>query len=722
VVLAPPPPPTRQPAPRREVARLLLSARTRRELDEASRRLADKLEREPVEVADVAHTLRVGRQSFSERRVVTGRSDQLVATLRLPRPPAARSMRAEPSSPLVVLAAPAQRFESLLSTLTAALGGQVDVTDTMPDPLPEDRFLLLVGGGAPGPNRHVLPVEPDARPEDLFEPLDEALSAAWLHGVPVHWDALADRAGRRLPLPTYPFERRRYWALDGTVPVGGPMTSAAGDGAAAADDVEAALIALWQELFGFEEVGVDDEFGELGGTSLLAVRMALEIQQRHGVLLNLHRLGGSKATVRRVAEVIRARTKAGSQHATQAEREQVADGDVALVDADLELPLGDLGPMRQQPGPDVLLTGATGFLGAFLLPELLQRSTNRVYCLVRADDADQGWQRLLEAAQRLELPHPDPARVRVVPGDLGEVEAVCARYRDGELTRRVGHVLHAAARVVFTEPYQVLRADNVLVTAGLLRWMRANRVDDLTFVSSLAASGPQLGTPDMVLERREQPLDPEAGGYGVSKWVCERLVERAERDGMRVRVFRPGLILGSTATGACNPNDMVWRILASGLVVGAHPLDDRPLQVAPVDVVARAVVQLGVERGAVGAAYHLVDAAAVSPRRLFELLAEAGLPTRALPLDEWHRLVAERALATRDPVLSSLALYELEQRQRDQAKAACDRWRGWLGRAGLRAGVDGAALRRSLRYLAGQPAFHSLLTETPDSSWRANGK
>jgi phthiocerol/phenolphthiocerol synthesis type-I polyketide synthase E len=723
VVLAPPPAPVRRPAPERGVVRLLLSGRSRRELDEASRRLAEELERKRAAVADVAHTLRVGRPDFAERRVVTGPPEQLAAALRLPRPPAARTARAGRSRPLVVLAGPAGRFGPLPSLLAAALRGEAEVTETMPDPVPVDRFLLLVGTGEPGPNRHLLRVEPGASRGELAEPLEEALCAAWLHGVTVDWEALAGGAGRRVRLPTYPFERRSYWALEAAplrtpAPDGraaGAATTPAGPVAAAranggpAGQLEAALLALWRELFGVEAVGLDDEFGALGGTSLLATRMALEIQRRHGTLLNLHRIGGSKATVRRIAAVIRARAEAGSPHATLEERAQVADGDVALVDADLELPLGALGPARRERGRDVLLTGATGFLGAFLLHELLARTAGAVWCLVRAEDAERGWERLREAARRFRLPDPEPRRVRVVPGDLREAEAVCARHCGGELGRRVGHVVHAAARVVFTEPYRVLRTDNVLATAGLLRWMRASRVDDLTFVSSLAACGRSLGAPGTLLERREQPLEPEAGGYGVSKWVCEQLLERAERDGMRVRVFRPGLVLGSTATGACNAKDLVWRILASGLAVGAHPLDHRPLQAAPVDVVARAIVELAAEPGAVGRAFHVVDEAPVSPCGLFDLLAEGGLPTSGLPLGDWHRLVAERALATGDPVPSSLALYELERRQRDEVRADCARWREWLGRHGLGAGVDGPTLRRSLEYLVEQPEYRGCL-------------
>ncbi|MEI5097699.1 thioester reductase domain-containing protein [Streptomyces sp. PmtG] len=457
-------------------------------------------------------------------------------------------------------------------------------------------------------------------------------------------------------------------------------------------------------------MGLDDEFGALGGTSLLSVRMGLEIHARLGVLVNLHRVGGSRATVRKLAATVRAgqRAKDATPDATPDEGE-IADGEGALVDADLTLPLGTASPTTA-PGSDVFLTGATGFLGAFLLHQLIAATPHRVYCLVRADDEAEGARRLRAAAASYGLPEPPAERVRVVTGDLREVDKVCAAYRDGELARRVGHVLHCAARVVFTEPYSELRDDNVLPTLGLLRWAREHGVREFSFVSSLAATGPALGADGRTLETREQPLDPAQGGYGVGKWVCERLLERAEADGLRVRVFRPGLILGATDTGACNTKDMVWRMLAAGIATGAHPRDDRPMPMAPIDLVSRAVVDLAFTPGAAGRAFHLVAPEGVSARRLFALLGESGLPTEQLSRADWLSAVVDRARASDNEVLSSMALYDLAGHESGGNAVDAEGWRPWLTAGGHRPEPTGPSLRAGLRHLAAKnAAFLELL-------------
>ncbi|MEU8186876.1 thioester reductase domain-containing protein [Micromonospora carbonacea] len=702
MVVAAPPAPVRRPAPAAPVVRLNVSARNRVELDQLCRALADRIDSDPAQAADVAYTLRVGRAVFDERRVVTAPADRLAAALRLPRPPAVRTVRAARRTAVIV--AGEQAEPARLAALRAVLPGAA-VVDRLD--LAGDRYAVVLGGtgddaGLADSRGVLVPAGDDG--------WDEALSTAWLHGVPVDWEAASGGRGRRLRLPTYPFQRKRYWPLDHLdVFRRQPTPTPVGAEPAAGDSIEESVAGIWRELFDRGDVGLDDEFGALGGTSLLSVQMVLRIQQQYGVLINLHRAGGSRATVRRLAGIVRA--------GVTPDRQSAADRDGELIDADLALPIGPLAP-RRAPGRDVLLTGAAGYLGAFLLHEL-QRAGRRVHCVVRAADEQAGMRRLRETAARLALPEPDPELVRVVPADLRAFAGTDAGDLDGELADQVGHVLHCAARVVFTEPYRTLREDNVLPMAGLLNWMCRHGIRDFSYVSTLAATGAGSGTAGTRLETRRQPLHSDLGGYGVSKWVGERLLEKAEEAGIRGRVFRPGLIMAARDTGACNNKDLVWRMLASGIAIGAHPTDERAEPVSPVDVVARAVVSLALSPSSVGRVYHLADERSISTRELFDMLGRAGLATEPMPLPQWQRRVAERALDGGSEVMSAVALYELEGHELAEDDVQVRGWQPWLRKQGLSAAVTPEQLRRGLEFLAGRhEEFAALL---PDLAGRGGG-
>jgi acyl transferase domain-containing protein len=117
-----------------------------------------------------------------------------------------------------------------------------------------------------------------------------ALGALWAHGVDIRWkDFDGDDERRRLPAPTYPFERRRHWLPPRA---GAEQAAAVPDEAvldteeARADDeweppespTERAVARIWGELLGLGAVGRDDNFFELGGDSLLVTNMIQRIR------------------------------------------------------------------------------------------------------------------------------------------------------------------------------------------------------------------------------------------------------------------------------------------------------------------------------------------------------------------------------------------------------------------------------------------------------------
>lgn len=150
-----------------------------------------------------------------------------------------------------------------------------------------------------------------------------ALGRLWAVGADADWTAFnAGRPRRRVSLPTYPFERHRYWIEAAASPTIDP-SSGASDAAAARDsgapnyerpdlssayappqnELEKRLASIWERLLGFDGIGRDDNFFEMGGDSLLATQVVSRIRDDLQVHLTLKRFFESP-TVRRLSEAV----------------------------------------------------------------------------------------------------------------------------------------------------------------------------------------------------------------------------------------------------------------------------------------------------------------------------------------------------------------------------------------------------------------------------------
>ena len=133
-----------------------------------------------------------------------------------------------------------------------------------------------------------------------------ALGRLWLSGVTIDWRGFwANERRNRVPLPTYPFQRERYWA-EGEAPspvisvpsgLGDPSGLSAGRGEGAPGEtargrkpavgpttprtpVEAAVAEVWQDVLGVAEAGLDDDFFESGGNSLTVTEMVARLNRQ----------------------------------------------------------------------------------------------------------------------------------------------------------------------------------------------------------------------------------------------------------------------------------------------------------------------------------------------------------------------------------------------------------------------------------------------------------
>jgi len=291
------------------------------------------------------------------------------------------------------------------------------------------------------------------------------------------------------------------------------------------------------------------------------------------------------------------------------------------------------------------MTGATGFLGAHLLSELLMATDARVWCLVRAQGDAEARARIAAAAARYELTAPPDDRVVPVLGDLAEPGLGLPTGAFRELARDIDVIYHVGALVNFVYPYQALRAANVAGTREVIRLAGESRSIPVHYVSTTAVLA-GLGVSGVRQATEETPLaHPEQlrMGYVETKYVAEELLRNASRAGLPVAIYRPLDIVGSLATGAWSTSTEMAALIRFMADTGLAPDIDLPLDFVAADMCARAIRHISVTEEAAGRVYHLASPGNTTLHSLIDRLRRRGYKITEIPFDAWTRELARQA-------------------------------------------------------------------------------
>ncbi|HET6287360.1 MAG TPA: amino acid adenylation domain-containing protein [Amycolatopsis sp.] len=373
---------------------------------------------------------------------------------------------------------------------------------------------------------------------------------------------------------------------------------------------EEKLAAIWAQVLGRETVGRDESFFDVGGHSLKAAQLAVRIGETLRIDLPLRTLF-ERPTIAKLAEEINGGRRTGAR---SFDPEAVLRG--VLPD---QLP-----PPGSGAASEILLTGATGFVGAYLVRELLARKNVRVHCLVRAADEETGWQRLRENLDRYGLwGEVDHERITVVPGDLAGPGLGLTGATFARLAGEIDLICHNGARVDALSSYEQLEGANVGGTRELIRLAATTRLKRLQFVSTISA-GEENGS---------------RSGYAETKSHAEQLVTTAYERGMAAAIYRLPRIVGDSRTGQGNARDIMLRVLRIILELGCAPDTEIEEPWIAVDETAGTLARLGMEGQQGGSRFVLASSRPMRLTHLVELLRSTGTEIGVRPVADWLALL-----------------------------------------------------------------------------------
>ncbi|MBR1635504.1 MAG: amino acid adenylation domain-containing protein [Lachnospiraceae bacterium] len=403
------------------------------------------------------------------------------------------------------------------------------------------------------------------------------------------------------------------------------------------------LLALFKRTLNLDNIGIDESFFELGGTSLTAARlmMAAMTDDLPVVFQDVF----EHPTVEELAKLVEEKLgeESVSLNIPADEEKHKNEEDLSEVlkynrsEYVNEIKAGDIG--------NVLLTGATGFLGVHILKELLAGHTKKVFCLVRSK---RGTSRTrLASTFFYYFDGPDieeDNRLTVIDGDITDAENI--KKLEG---LDFDTVINCAACVKhFAEPEYLMHI-NLYGVDNLIELCIKKKVR-LIQLSTVSVAGDSFkdkgGEIILTEDRLEMGQEVESNRYVYSKYLAEKHVLKAVASGkLDAKVIRLGNLMSRHVDGEFQINfhtNNFMNTLKSYVFMKSFPVQkmDWTDELSPIDEVARAVILLaGTDRRFT--VFHAYNSHSIEMGDIICALRESGFEINVIEEDDFDRKLKE---------------------------------------------------------------------------------
>lgn len=486
-----------------------------------------------------------------------------------------------------------------------------------------------------------------------IESLMVGLAEMWQLGASIDWSALQlKKQSRRIHIPGYEFDRRQFWIRSTPLKaaVSGSDVQAVRETLYDRPEIdveqilpntatEKQLASIWSETLAIKNIGIDDSYFDLGGNSLLAPKFAQSVSRAFDINFSIENMFEYTTIRQQALYVDDKRLKGAEEHGEVAgyitKEELLSEADLSFSE-----PMPSLDASYDVSAPNVvLLTGAAGFLGSYMLAELLATTNAKVVCVVRSENDEEAFNRIRRALTKRLLWRSDAGeRIVAMAGDTGQPYLGIGEDRFARLATDVDAIYHCAAWVNFTYPYTVLKPANVDSTKTLLELATTKRLKPVHLVSTLAVFGLDVNERNGLLSESHDidAAGPIIGGYSQSKWVSEKLGLVARSKGVPVSIYRVGTLGGHSRTGDINTSDYVWKVIKSCIQLGKIPeIDEMALDVTPVDYVAKSIIAISLMKDEQNTVSHFFNPNPYDWSELADWAVSRGYCFETVNYEDW---------------------------------------------------------------------------------------
>ncbi len=399
-------------------------------------------------------------------------------------------------------------------------------------------------------------------------------------------------------------------------------------------DYEKKLAKLFEKVLGVKKIGITDNFFDIGGDSLSAIKLQIEAFNEG---LNLAYKDIFKyPTIKQLSDQI----------SSKADKEIVTENDYDYTKINELIAKNKssnkVNILRRENIKNILLTGATGFMGSHILDNLMKNTRSNVYCLIRAKDNTDPQTRLLDVLRFYFGNKYDKLifkRIFVIEGDITDSNLGLSDYYYKELGQNINCVINSAAIVKHYGSSEIFNDTNIVGTQNIIDFCNKFKCK-LLHISTTSVSGNIFETNEYkVADLEKGTIFAEnslhigqdlSNIYIYTKFIAERLIlENIMQNNLNAKIIRIGNITNRYSDGAFQLNvteNAFTNRIKSFLQIGCIPdyLLDGYLEFTPADLCADAIVKLALYKNPF-TVFHVYNNNHITLKDLVKIFNHLGL-------------------------------------------------------------------------------------------------
>ena len=415
--------------------------------------------------------------------------------------------------------------------------------------------------------------------------------------------------------------------------------------------LEKRLSEIWSDLFEVSPIGIEDNFFDLGGHSLIVTNLAVCLQKEFHYTLSLRDFF-KNPVISNLANLI------------ENQEVQTIHGNNGIQNLILTPEIKPVS-IKNNRLKTILLTGCTGFLGVHLLNELLNKNKYSIFCHIRADSIDQGISKIKDAFSKYNLSSKKFDLIRVFCGDLSKPKLGLLDEEFEFLATEVDIICHNGAYVHHMYNYEMLYDTNVRSTIEILKLCSLKKNKKIHYISTLSAITPSHPNTKKILEEfidYNSSITDELSGYNQTKLASEHLLAQARNRGIDVNIYRPGWIMGQYETGTIFPESNHLLLLVKGCIqMGIAPSwKNFNLNILPVDFISEFIVNVMLKNEYGNKVFNLnIDSLQISWIELINYFNSNGYSIKLVSVKKWKESLSK--IDRNNAMYNLLALYKDNQ-------------------------------------------------------------